>query len=105
MLESPSDSPRVTELQGTQPQSKLGQLIDTSMTAQFLARILPTLGEGDPLQHQVNGALDVCITKLSRSQQSDGSWLCNVGPGDAFATAVSTLILQIPYQYLPIFQR
>jgi len=38
-------------------------------------------------------------------QRNDGSWRCNPGPGDAFGTAVATLILQIPYQYLPIFQR
>lgn len=38
-------------------------------------------------------------------QQSDGRWRCTTGPGDAFGTAVSTLILQIPLQYLPIFQR
>ena len=38
-------------------------------------------------------------------QQSDGRWRCRVGPGDAFGTAVSTLIMQIPLQYLPIFQR
>lgn len=41
---------------------------------------------------------------LSR-QKKDGSWPCATGPGDAFATAVATLILQIPLQYLPIFQR
>ncbi|MCC6671791.1 MAG: prenyltransferase [Planctomycetes bacterium] len=38
-------------------------------------------------------------------QRADGSWPNDVGPGDAFATAIATLILQIPYQYLPIFQR
>lgn len=38
-------------------------------------------------------------------QRSDGAWPCTTGPGDAFGTAVATLILQIPYQYLPIFQR
>ena len=38
-------------------------------------------------------------------QQSDGRWICRVGPGDAFGTAVSTLIMQIPLQYLPIVQR
>jgi hypothetical protein len=41
---------------------------------------------------------------LSR-QQADGRWRCSTGPGDAFGTAVATLILQIPMQYLPIFQR
>ena len=39
------------------------------------------------------------------SQQGDGRWRCRVGPGDAFGTATATLILQIPLQYLPIFQR
>ena len=42
---------------------------------------------------------------LIRAQQSNGAWPCHTGPGEAFSTAVATLILQIPYQYLPIFQR
>lgn len=42
---------------------------------------------------------------LRDDQQSDGRWRNDVGPGDAFSTAVACLILQIPYQYLPIFQR
>ncbi|MHC5064767.1 MAG: prenyltransferase/squalene oxidase repeat-containing protein, partial [Planctomycetota bacterium] len=43
--------------------------------------------------------------RLLRERRPDGSWPCNTGPGEAFATAIATLILQIPYQYLPIFQR
>lgn len=43
--------------------------------------------------------------KLLDSQLSNGRWRCHTGPGDAFGTAVATLILQIPLQYLPIFQR
>lgn len=42
---------------------------------------------------------------LLRSQQENGAWKNTVGPGDAFSTAVACIILQIPYQYLPIFQR
>ena len=42
---------------------------------------------------------------LLDTQKSDGSWDCSIGPGKNFATAVATLILAIPYQYLPIFQR
>lgn len=41
---------------------------------------------------------------LSR-QRSDGSWANDVGPGDEFATAVACLVLRIPAQLLPIFQR
>ena len=43
--------------------------------------------------------------RLLRMQRPDGSWPNEVGPGPAFGTAVATLILQIPLQYLPIFQR
>lgn len=44
-------------------------------------------------------------TDLLRLQREDGRWVNNVGPGDAFSTAVACLILSIPQQYLPIFQR
>lgn len=43
--------------------------------------------------------------ELLRLQEPGGNWKNNVGPGPDFATAVATLILQIPYRYLPIFQR
>jgi len=43
--------------------------------------------------------------KLLDIQRPDGSWPCHAGPGEAFSTAVATLVLQIPFQYLPIFQR
>jgi len=43
--------------------------------------------------------------QLLDMQEPSGAWPCTTGPGAAFATAVSTLVLQIPYQYLPIFQR
>lgn len=43
--------------------------------------------------------------ELLAMQRANGSWPCETGPGEAFGTAVATLILQIPYQYLPIFQR
>ena len=36
-------------------------------------------------------------------QESDGSWPSDVG--SAYSTAVSTIILQVPNSYLPIFQR
>ena len=42
---------------------------------------------------------------LLRMQSRDGSWPNSVGPGPAFGTAVAVLILEIPYRFLPIFQR
>ncbi len=42
---------------------------------------------------------------LLRMQQSDGRWIDRVGPGDEFSTAIACLILALPWQQLPIFQR
>jgi len=42
---------------------------------------------------------------LLATQQNDGRWHNSVGPGDAFSTAVACILLQMPKQYLPIFQR
>ncbi len=38
-------------------------------------------------------------------QNEDGSWPNQTGPGSNFGTAVAVLILEIPYRFLPIFQR
>ena len=43
--------------------------------------------------------------EILRMQQDDGSWPNEVGPGPALGTAAAVLILEIPYRYLPIFQR
>ncbi|MBL8860509.1 MAG: terpene cyclase/mutase family protein [Planctomycetes bacterium] len=42
---------------------------------------------------------------LLQLQNQDGSWPNQTGPGPAFGTAVAVLILEIPYRFLPIFQR
>ena len=42
---------------------------------------------------------------LLQAQEADGRWRNRVGPGDELATAVACILLQMPKQYLPIFQR
>jgi hypothetical protein len=42
---------------------------------------------------------------LLESQMTDGRWRNRVGPGDELATAMACILLQMPKQYLPIFQR
>jgi len=41
--------------------------------------------------------------ELADSQESNGSWQDTFG--EAYGTAMACLVLQLPYQYLPIFQR
>jgi len=43
--------------------------------------------------------------ELLGMQREDGSWPNDIGPGLSFGTAMAVLILEIPYRYLPIFQR
>ena len=51
-----------------------------------------------------NYFVDVRETLLEL-QNPDGSFPNEVGPGKAFGTAMGVLILEIPYRFLPIFQR
>ncbi|MSR62279.1 MAG: prenyltransferase [Planctomycetes bacterium] len=44
-------------------------------------------------------------TEILKMQDQDGSWPNHTGPGVAFGTSMAVLILEIPYRYLPIFQR
>ena len=43
--------------------------------------------------------------ELLALQDPNGSWPNRTGPGRAFGTAMAVLILEIPYRFLPIFQR
>ena len=43
--------------------------------------------------------------EILRGQDGNGSWPNETGPGRAFGTACAVLILEIPYRFLPIFQR
>jgi hypothetical protein len=71
---APAEGPRITDLEGTQPQTKMGALVDTSMTIHFLARVLRELPGDDPLRGRVDKALDKCLRKIQGSQQADGTW-------------------------------
>ena len=42
---------------------------------------------------------------LAARQERNGLWLAGEGPGPAYNTAMALIILQIPNNYLPIFQR
>jgi hypothetical protein len=43
--------------------------------------------------------------ELLQMQSPNGSFPNQVGPGETFGTAMAVLILEIPYRFLPIFQR
>jgi hypothetical protein len=67
------EGPRITDRTGTQPQAKMGQNVDTALTAQYLARLLEDLPAGEQ-QRRVARALDKCLHKIETAQDKDGSW-------------------------------
>lgn len=69
-----ADGPQITEQRGTQPQAKMGQNVDTALTAQYFARLLQQADLGDELRPRVTAALDKCLRKIEGSQGQDGSW-------------------------------
>lgn len=71
---APEDGPAITTITGTQPQTKLGQHIDVAMAAQFFSRVLPHAKHDAALTARINQALDKCLRKLERTQNTDGSW-------------------------------
>jgi hypothetical protein len=71
--EYPAEGPRITDLTGTQPQVKMGQLIDTSMAVLFFSRLMPHMEEGK-LTDRMDAALDKCLAKLQGSQTENGAW-------------------------------
>tara|TARA_R110002073_G_scaffold26232_2_gene86097 strand:- start:30 stop:1370 length:1341 start_codon:yes stop_codon:yes gene_type:complete len=73
------DADRITSIEGTQPQRKLGPMIDTAMTAQFLTRVSDALPKNDPWHKRVEAALTSCLERMQRTQAKDGSW--NSGGG------------------------
>lgn len=69
------DGPRITEASGTQLQGKLGQIVDTAVVTQFLARVLHLVESDSKLQGRVEDALDKCVCKIEESQGEDGGWI------------------------------
>lgn len=57
----------------TQPQIKLGTLVDAPLMIRFFAGVLP-MAEGDTaLQGRIQAAMQVCVDKIFMGQQKDGS--------------------------------
>lgn len=90
-----AEGPLITDIEGTQPQTKLGRFVDTSMTAQYLGRVLPLLPKDDPMRLRVDAALDKCLAKLQVSQHEDGSWGQGGGWAPVLQSSLSCSALEI----------
>lgn len=70
---APKGAINVTQLTGTQIQTKLGANIDVALTAQFLSNLLARIGEQHPQYLRGKRALNTCVGMIQRGQNSDGS--------------------------------
>lgn len=70
---SPAASYNITQLTGTQIQTKLGANIDVVLTSQFLSNILEHTSHDKSLQERVKKNLNTCVAKIQRAQDKDGS--------------------------------
>ncbi|MCG2612208.1 hypothetical protein LZZ90_11890 [Flavobacterium sp. SM15] len=61
----------ITQVRGTQIQTKLGQNIDAALTLQFLNQVIPTLSEGT-LRKRVENAIQICVDKIEKSYDGNG---------------------------------
>lgn len=61
----------ITQVRGTQIQTKLGQNIDAALTLQFLNQVVPTLSDGN-LKKRVENAIQICVDKVEQSYDASG---------------------------------
>lgn len=70
---SSAESATITMETGTQIQAKLGANIDAVLAAQFLSNVVDELGYDTALQGRVRKSLGVCVQKIQRNQDINGS--------------------------------
>jgi hypothetical protein len=70
---SPVASYNITDQQGTQIQTKLGQNIDVILASQFLSNVLDHANHDQQLTARIKKGLNTCVAKIQRAQDSNGS--------------------------------
>ncbi|UOK42974.1 MULTISPECIES: hypothetical protein [Flavobacterium] len=70
-VEKNKNSDYITQVRGTQIQTKLGQNIDAVLTLQFLNQVVPTLSD-KKLTKRVENAIQICVDKVEKSYDASG---------------------------------
>lgn len=73
-VESSGANPvNITDITGTQIQSKLGANIDVILAAQFFSNVVDETKSNVTLHKRVQKALDACVAKIQKAQDANGS--------------------------------
>lgn len=65
------DNPYITDVRGTQIQTKLGQNIDAVLTAQFFSNMLHQNLKAED-KKRIERALDICVSKIESATDAEG---------------------------------
>jgi hypothetical protein len=71
--ENSDDGLNITDLTGTQIQTKLGANIDVILTAQFFSNMLSHIKNDRTLTARVKKNLNACVAKIQRAQDNHGN--------------------------------
>jgi len=71
---TPANRAQITDQQGTQIQTKLGNNIDAVMAIQFFSNILDDLEADSQLHKRVKKSMEICVKKVQQLQDADGSF-------------------------------
>jgi hypothetical protein len=85
---SPRNGLRITDIQGTQIQRKLGPYIDTFLAATLLGEVAGHLSPD--LDPRVRRALEKVVAKIEQNQQADGSWNIEGGWAPVLGTSLAS---------------
>lgn len=89
---APKDSPYITDVRGTQIQSKLGQNIDAVMAAQLLSNLLNRNLKGIDKKRVIR-CLDICIAKIEAGTDENGKQK-NAGWAGVLQSGLATSALE-----------
>ncbi len=81
------DSPYVTDVLGTQLQSKIGQYVDTFLAALVLSELKGKMPD-ETAEKRLNGALDRTLAKIEKHQKADGTFAGNAGWASVLSQAL-----------------
>ena len=70
---SENENLNITNLTGTQIQTKLGQNIDVILAAQFLSNVLDHAVHNRALHQRIQKDLNTCVSKIQRAQDASGN--------------------------------
>jgi superoxide dismutase len=70
---SQGSSYNITDITGTQIQTKLGENIDVILTAQFFSNMLDHVNHDAALKIRIQKNLNTCVSKIQKAQDSNGN--------------------------------